>query len=246
MKIMRTALMSMALILIAGQGLAQMDFDLVKVPDGDMLPLNFTTDKECPEKAVCCRVGNRNDWGYTIENFVSGGETYSYMWEVLPTCGFETGFYAFTAGMALNFGPEDVPVTLEVSAAFEETHLDGGQLKPGPVICESPIYSGTVTEPGYYRLIIPLKSANCACAEFGWYYAASITFHNRFENKPDLIVDYFPVGGTSWIDQGNGYYDLQQSYELPGEVKLLAKVDACSTPVADDQQSFGSLKALFR
>jgi len=116
---------------------------------------------------------------------------------------------------------------------------------PGPAICTSPTFTGTITEPGVYVCEVPMRQAECVCAERGWYYAISINIETRLDSKIDLITDAFPVGGTSFIDQGNGWYDLM-GYQLPGELKMKTKIQCCSNPVDDDATSWGSIKAQFR
>lgn len=195
----------------------------------------------------CCKVGNLNPYAHAVPNFISGAEKYAYMWLVEPVCGCDTGFYLRSVHMIIQLGPEDVPVTIQANASFEETQLapTGGYLIPGPPICTSPTYTGTFTDPGAYEVELPLTEANCLCAEFGYHYAITMNILTPLANPLDLVVDDVPVGGVSWIDQGNGWYDLQ-SYQLPGEVKLTAKLLCCSPPVPDEKPSWGSVKALFR
>lgn len=232
--------------LLAGSALAADGMVITPVKEPvQPLVLGYAKDQGVGD---CCKVGNLTPYAHAVENFISGGEKYGYLWLVEPVCGCETGFYLDTVHLLVQFGPEDVPVTVRASASFEETQFaaTGGYLIPGPPICTSPTYSGTITQAGAFEITIPLTEANCLCAEFGYHYAVTMNIETTLENKPDLITDGVPVGGVSWIDQGNGWYDLQSSYQLPGEVKLMATLQCCSTPVPDDQPSWGHLKALFR
>ncbi len=196
----------------------------------------------------CCKVGNLNWNPQAVDDFIGGNEKFSYIFPVDPVCGCDTGFYFDKVHILVVFGPEDVPVTIQGNASFEETQMDptGGHLIPGPPICTSPTYTATFTEPGAYEVTIPMTEANCACAEFGWDYAITVNIVTPLENKLSLVVDDNPVGGVSWIDQGNGWYDMQSAYRLPGEIKMAAKLRCCSNPVPDEQNSWGSLKAMFR
>ncbi len=249
MKRMLTLMVIVSIVLMAGISLAA-DGLVIKPITKEFKTFDVTALKGASPQghSDCCKVGNLNWNPQAVENFIGGQEKFSYIFPVEPVCGCETGFYFDTIHMLVQFGPEDVPVTLEVNASFEETQMDptGDHLIPGPPICTSPTYFGTITEAGAYECVIPLTETNCACAEFGWDYAVTVNILNPLENKLDLIVDENPVGGVSWIDQGNGWYDLQSSYQLPGEVKLMATMKCCSDPVADEQPSWGSLKAMFR
>lgn len=242
---LRTAMLLAIVALAAGQALAADGSSVIPVQE-PVLPLVLSPMKVLPVED-CCKVGNLNPYAHAIPDFVSGAEKYSYLWMVEPVCGCETGFYLDAVHMLIQFGPEDVPVTIQASASFEETQLSplGGQLIPGPPICTSPTYTGTITAAGAYEMTVPLTDSGCLCAEFGYHYAVTMNIQTSLANPLDLIVDDVPVGGVSWIDQGNGWYDLQ-SYQLPGEVKLMGKLICCSTPVPDEQPSWGHLKALFR
>ena len=249
MRNLKKVLLLCSLVILAGNALAQ-DGLVITPVEKVLKPFNVDPNKGAVDQGGledCCKIGNLNWYGNAVENFISGGESYSYIFEVNPVCDCNTGFYFAGVHMYMQFGEEDVPVTLQVNASFEETQMapTGGGLIPGPPICTSPTYSGTITQAGGYDLFIPLYDTSCLCAEFGWFYAATVNFVNRFENKPDLVTDFYPVGGASFIDQGNGWYDLQ-SYQLPGEVKLMAKLLCCSTPVPEDQPTWGEVKALFR
>ncbi len=248
MKKLLTLMVLVGIILMAGTAFA-VESLVIKPINKEFKTFDLSAQKGGMDQGVgdCCKVGNLNWYAHAIENFIGGQEKFSYIFPVEPVCGCETGFYFDTVHMLVQFGPEDVPVTLEVNASFEETQMDatGDHLIPGPPICTSPTYRGTITEPGAYDCTIPLNETNCACAEFGWDYAISINILNQLENKLDLIVDDSPVGGVSWMDQGNGWYDMS-SMQLPGEIKLMATTQCCSNPVADDQPSWGSVKAMFR
>jgi len=164
----------------------------------------------------CCKVGNLVPADNLMPDFISGAEKYAYMWLVEPVCECNTGFYLDTVQMIVQFGPEDVPVTIQVNASFEETQWDatGGHLIPGPPICTSPTYTGTVTEAGSFRISVPLMNANCLCAEFGYHYAVSMNILTSLEGKLDLVLaddrsaasasSTRGTGGTIWIPTGSG------------------------------------------
>lgn len=236
-------------LLVAGQALAcdQVTASgVMAITPVDEAEVAMAADKE-QGVGPCCKVGNLVPADNLMPDFISGAEKYAYMWLVEPVCECNTGFYLDTVQMIVQFGPEDVPVTIQVNASFEETQWDatGGHLIPGPPICTSPTYTGTVTEAGSFRISVPLMNANCLCAEFGYHYAVSMNIVTSLDNKLDLVLADDPVGGVSFIDQGNGWYNLD-SYGIRGDVKMESKLECCSNPVKDEQPSWGHLKALFR
>ncbi len=251
MKRMILLLAMMCLVLSAGSVLADEGLIITKV-SGEILNLDSVSTSSTgigfDGDGFCCKLGNDNTAMYALEDFVSGNQKFSYQFFAEPSCGCETGFYSEKIQILMHFGPEDVPVTLDVNASFEETQFDptGDHLIPGPPICTSPTFSGTISTEGLYIVEVPLRQVNCLCASWGYDYAVTINFLNTFENKPDLIVDSQPVGGTSWMDDGSGWVDIQSAFNAPGELKMKTKIQCCSHPVADEQPSWGSLKALFR
>lgn len=242
-----------ALVLSAGVSLAANEMivtpmkETVKVIDFQSMGAPMA-DKcgEADKTPQCCKIGNLNPYAYAVQDFVTGNQSFSYMFFAEPSCGCETGFTAGRIRIAIQVGEDDVPVTLEANASFEETQFDatGGHLVPGPVICTSPNYTATITEPGGYVCEIPMP-ADCLCAAWGYDYALTMNLVNTLESPIDLVTDANPVGGVSWYDQGNGWEDLAR-FQFPGELKMATKIVCCSDPVADDQPSWGSLKALFR
>lgn len=242
-----------ALLLSAGLSMAANEM-IVTPMKSDVRIVDFenfgmTVAEKCGEadKAPqCCKIGNRNPWAYAVQDFVTGNQSFSYMFFAEPSCGCETGFTTGKIRIAIQVGEEDVPLTLEANASFEETQFNdtGDYLVPGPVICTSPNYSATITEPGAYICEIPMP-ADCLCAAWGYDYALTMNLVSTLESPIDLIVDDIPVGGVSWMDQGRGWEDLA-GYQFPGELKMATKINCCSEPVDDNQESWGNLKALFR
>ncbi len=249
MKRMILLLTMMVLVIAAGSVLAGNDLVITPVSgEVQYLTLGSVSSLSAQGDVFCCKLGNDNPAVYAVEDFVTGNQKFSYQFFAEPSCGCETGFFSEKIQITMRFGPEDVPVTLEVNASFEETQFDatGDHLVPGPPICTSPTFSGTIYEPGIYIVEVPLRQVNCLCAHWGYDYAVTMNFLNTFENKPDLIIDANPVGGTSWMSRGDGWEDLVADYRFLGELKMKTKIQCCSNPVDDVQPSWGSLKAQFR
>lgn len=241
-----------ALISSAGISLAAQPMAVIPMKDSQQF-IDFqyggmpTADKcaGAAKDVQCCKIGNENPWAYAVKDFVTGEQTFSYIFLAEPSCGCVTGFAPNKIRIAINVDPEDVPVTMVAYATFEETNIDdAGKEVPGPVICTSPTYEATITEPGGYVCEIPMNT-DCSCSYWDYNYALSMHLTNRLEKPIDLVTDANPMGGKSWVDEGTGWEDLAM-YQFPGELKMTTKIDCCSEPVADDRPSWGSLKALFR
>ncbi len=147
----------------------------------------------------------------------------------------------------LSFGPEDVPVTFEISADVEEIIWDDASQCniPGGQICASDITTITINSEGLYDISIPV---NCDCLPMISSYALGLFFHTDFTSTgfPNLVIDASPVGCTSWNDWGDGWNDLVTNFGFPGELSIFADVDCCEDPVANESHSWDEIKSMFR
>lgn len=198
-----------------------------------------------------CLMGNLNPIHFALSGWLTGGESYKYLFyadpALCPNCLF--GFSVSGVHIYLRFQTEDVPVTFQASVDWEEAVYDHatGCFLPGPEICVSPVYNVTIEAPGVYDINLPLDEGQCPCAYFGYWYGISFTFLTTFQAgaTPELITDAFPVGCVSYNDWGQGWQDLF-GYGFPGELSMYADVVCCSPPVDTEGSTWGGIKTLFR
>jgi hypothetical protein len=234
--------LSLCLILVAGTAMAEREVNVTLIAQ-DVQTLNAQKSA-----AADCALGNTNPIAYAITDWIWGAETYGYVFDADQAgCVCAEGFTVEAAHMFLQFGVEDVPVTFDVFGSFHEAAYDDASASwvPGPVACDTPLYTVTIPSAGLYDISLPTTPGDCPCAYFGYKYAITFTFPNAFDSTPDLITDAIPVGGVSWNDYGGGWLDLLD-FGLPGEVSLFADVICCASPVSADSKTFGDLKALYR
>ena len=235
------------LVLVAGTALAAREVIVTPVT-GDVT--QYTPGISPSGADGVCQMGNLNPLAFAITDWVWGAEKYKYLYYADPAgCTACTeGFTVEAVTLYLQFGVEDVPVTFEARADFEEAIWDDALqcYYPGPEICVSPDYTVTIDAAGLYAISLPMDTA-CACAEFGHWYGISFEFLTSFDSdgRPDLITDEFPVGCVSWNDYGAGWEDLQD-FGFPGEVSMTADIVCCANPVSTEKNTWGEIKAMFR
>ena len=236
----------LCLALLTGPSFAADRQAIVTPVSGDVTTINPGIQPSGANGA--CQMGNLNPIAFAITDWVWGAEKYKYMFYADPALctACSDGFTVEAVNLVLQFGPEDVPVTFEAFADFEEATWDEALQchYPGPEICISPTYTVTITDPGLYNISLPLDAA-CACAHFGYWYGISFEFVTAFASSPDMVTDEFPVGCTSWNDYGAGWGDLLD-FGFPGEISLNADIVCCGNPVPAEESTWGSIKAMFR
>lgn len=198
------------------------------------------------DAAGVCIFGNHNAAAYAITDFIWGGESYASVFRAqpagCPTCN--VGFTVEQVHFYMNFTVADVPASFNVTASFYEAE-GAGCAAPTAEVCTSPVYQVGITNPGLYDIALPLGT--CACAYFDYDYAVTINFPDAFPAtmRPDAVTDNVPVGCTSYNDYGSGWSDLN-TLGFPGELVMFADIICCEPAVPDGEQSWGSLKSLYR
>jgi hypothetical protein len=189
-----------------------------------------------------CLMGNLNAPYYAISGWLLGMESYSYVYEAdAAACACPEGFAVETVHIYLQFaGAMDFDVAVGLSEA--EWDFAGSCWVPGADICASPVYNVAIPGGGLYDIALPVT---CDCAFFGYHYAIDVDFLTSFAVSPDMITDNVPVGCVSWNDYGGGWVDLNPT-GFPGELLIFADVACCADPVANEDETFGGIKSLFR
>lgn len=197
-----------------------------------------------------CQMGNLNPIAFALTDWIWGAEIYKYMFYADPAqCAACTeGFTVESVNLVLQFGVEDVPSTFDCRVDFEEAIWDEALQcnLPGPEICVSSTYTVTIDTPGLYNITLPMDTA-CACAHFGYWYGIGFEFVTAFTSgmEPDIVVDEYPLGCTSYNDYGAGWIDTID-FGFPGEISMTAEIACCDNPVAAEQDTWGDIKAMFR
>jgi hypothetical protein len=211
---------------------------------GPVLSIDQTTPRSV------CIYGHDAAAAYAITDYIWGQESYATVFNAAqPVCACTSGFTIEQVHFYMNFRVEDVPSTFDASVEFRENAIDvtTGCSVPGPVICESPLYTVNITNPGLYDIALPMTAGAGACAYFGYDYAVSINFPNAFPptQRPDAVTDGAPVGCVSYNNYDAGWLDTV-SLGFPGELVMYADVICCEPPVPSDEPSWGELKSLYR
>ena len=233
-------ILSICLLLVAGSALAEREVNVTRVAQ-DVQELNAAKSA-----AADCSLGNLNPAYYAITDWVWGAESYGYVFDADATgCTCSEGFVVEAAHMYLQFGIEDVPVTFDVTADFNEAAWEPtlGCWQPGPVITATPVYTVTIEAAGLYDISLPIPPMECAF--FGYWYGITFNYITSFDSNPELVTDNVPVGCTSWNDYGAGWLDLLD-FGMPGEVNIFVDINCCANPVSADSNTMGDVKALFR
>ena len=198
-------------------------------------------------------VGNLNDPGFAISDWLVGDEAYKYLFNPslqLPDC--QVGFSLLSVHILLQF-PDDPTYTYPIdftaygdleSAEFDETT---GCYVPGPEECVGPAVTFTIDQPGLYDIELPM---DCPCAYLygpdGVPYMYFLSVHFVGPIMAQLVTDVTPVGCTSYNNWGDGWFDLVNDIGFPGELIMYGDVNCCSDPVAVEEKSWGDIKSLFR
>lgn len=239
---MRILITCLLCIILAGTAVAQERTVIVKPAEGPVLNPGLAAP------SGSCIFGNQNPASFTITDWIHGDESFATMFLAeQPPCGCAEGFYIEAVHMLMNFGPEDVPVTFDAYAAFQENSFDeaAGCNVPAPALCYSPVWTINITSAGMYDIFLDMGMAECPCALFGYTYAVSVHIMTPFASYPDAVTDNAPVGCTSYNDNGLGWHDLQ-SFGFPGENVIFADVWCCTNAVSEESTTWGVLKSLYR
>jgi len=194
-------------------------------------------------------VGNLNAPYWLLGGWFAGQEAYSVVFNPSAQLTCLTGFQVTTAHMYLDFEAADVPVTFDVFAALGSAVYDetAGCFVPGPVECTGATYTVTIDVAGTYDIAIPLA---CDCAYIfdptgaPYLYNLSMNFPTAFTAR--VVSDNVQATCTTFNDWGEGWEDLEPYFGTYGNVNLWADVNCCSDPVAVEEQTWGSIKSLFR
>jgi len=199
MRILLTTMLCLALA--AGAFAADRTVTVTPI-DGPLLSI----DQAAPNGV--CVYGNNNAAVYGLTNTLWGQESYATAFNApQEACGCAAGFTIEQVHFYINFGAEDVPATFNVSVDFLEAGPSDCPA-PGALICGSPVYQVTITNPGLYDIGLPM--GECACATFGYDYAVAINFPNAFPTtaRPDVVTDAAPLGCISYAEFGSGWTDM--------------------------------------
>jgi len=197
-------------------------------------------------------VGNAyNPIAHSIPDWLVGDEAYKYLINPsadLPNC--PVGFQLLSIGMVLEF-PADLPDPYfffaygDLETAVWDEVL--GCYVPGAEECTGPLTTFFVG-PGTWVIELPMPE--CACAYIygpgGVPYMYMLSVHFVGPVTANLVTDEFPVGCTSWNNKGDGWVDLVNDSNFPGELIIYGDVNCCDEPVATEEKSWGDVKSLFR
>jgi hypothetical protein len=193
-----------------------------------------------------CTLGNRDFAGFQgyYGAWWWGFESYAYRIDgVLETCECAQEFALRSVHMLLAL---DTDTDLLVQAALHEAvDQGGGCYAPGAEIYAGPVITiGDIPELAYYDISLPL-SDGAACAPPSGTYFIVFRFLNDGAAEVGIPVDSSPQACTNYNDWGLGWTDLV-SAGFVGDIYMWADIDCCWNSVDTEDQTWGSIKQLFR
>jgi hypothetical protein len=195
-------------------------------------------------------VGNTKAPTTIVPDWFYGKESYTYPVSAgqMPMC--TDGFAPLSVTIYMGFGPEDVPAVFTMSGALRTTTTASpGCIQPGARLVETPLYQVTVTEPGDYRVDLPFAEAGMSCIAGPGPWMAEVYFPDWFPDGmlPDGMADSSPTSCTSWYNFYDlGWEDLVADYGWNGNVVISMEAACCANGVPVQEQSWGTVKSLFR
>ena len=193
-----------------------------------------------------CLVGNLNDpVGEPVPNIYFGNETYAYLINPADQCACtEEGFVVESISQLVYFGPEQIPFDVTVKAYLLAAVWDNltGCWVPGPILEESLPQTFQVDIPGTFLFNVPMDMTLGYELDVPYFLA----LHYAGGGPGMLVVDDQPASCTEFIDTGAGWEDLN-TRGRPGGGKIILWGDiVCSVPVAAEDNTWSTIKALYR
>ena len=191
-----------------------------------------------------CSVGDLNDLAWAIGNYVLPPEDYALTFDPMSTCAVcPVGFKVNTIHIFLR---SSVAMDIVMSVDVGEVVYPAGAAcaLPGPVICNSGLYSVSLPQTGLWDVSLPI---DCRCLWPGdmLYLSVHIESVSTYPNYvPDLVTDEYPSDCTSWNDYGYGWQDLFH-VGFPGNLSIYADAECCKT-AATEPTTWGQTKKLYR
>ena len=193
--------------------------------------------------AFACVPGNPfvSSYGGYLSNY-TGNESYAMLLDPTACPGCDLGSVLSKVYVTLR---------LEAGASFESSYdlaaavdLGGGCYSPGEIL---------VSLPGERSPVVPSTAGwtlitdwDTGCLEPGQPYFLIV---NLVGIDAGVIGTYYgaesPTPCRVWHNDGSGWQDAA-SLGFPGDMFFWADSDCCSDPVGTEDQSWGSLKSLFR
>lgn len=198
--------------------------------------------------AGVCVFGNNPALTWSNDDWIEGNESFAIPFVAeQPVCGCAVGFKMEAVHMSISFGPEDVPVFVEVSASLlAMAPGQPGQCSvPGEELYRSPYHGFNIATAGVYDISIPMDLGSSPCASFDYEYAVSMNVATLFENLPGVVTGRtLPEFCHGYLKHGGTWYDLAQfSVATPA---LFADIVCCSPVVPSEEKAWGSLKSMYR
>ena len=214
-------------------------------------PINLGTF----EGQASCQVGNLNAGAWIIYSFLTPTEDYKLLFDPMLTCaacpiGLKvTKIYLYLYTKA--------KCTVVLSVDVERAILQSPDCyAPGPVLCQTGLYSSALPSAGGWILGIPVNVTDCtACPGFGCLpmgpkYFLSVHFQSMTCTNANIgfVTDAGPAAlCTNWNNDGTGWYDLLGAFpDWPGQLKFFADADCCNPPTSVDGSTWGRIKVLYR
>lgn len=191
---------------------------------------------------VTCQVGNLNPAAWAISNFVLPPEEYKLAFDPMATCTACPFAFKITKNHILL--QTAGACTIVMSVDVEEVVYAGADCTtPGPVVCESPLYTVTLPAAGLWNVGIPIT---CDCLTLARKYMLSVHFESA-SCTPALITDAGPADlCLNWNNYGTGWYDLLGAFPTwPGQLIMFADAECCTPPVPASEKTWGAVKELY-
>ena len=181
-----------------------------------------------------------------VPGLFTGQEKYAYL--IFPpdqgTCE-NGGIQLETVNMLLELEDTQVPIIFAVQGGLLDAvwNPDEMQFEPGEQLCISAPIIYLIEEPGLYTITVP--TPECGCVPWDDYYFLLMEYIDPFEAL--LPIDDQPEPGIVYNDKGTGWVDMiGLGKTAGGKIIVWGDVICCEPPVANEPDTWGSVKSLYR
>lgn len=191
-----------------------------------------------------CLVGNDGSPAWSVD-FVTPPQKFALIFDPREnTCGAcPLGFRVLNIHLVLETeGPCEY--TME-TILMTVTGVAGQCYEPAAAYCGSQDFVVGIPDAGLWDVGLPVV---CACADSDYPFALKVKFSSGCAEGgvPSLVTDGVPTACRNYVLGADGWEDLVQVHQFPGNLLFWADADCCGNPVGNETDSWGGIKAIYR